>query len=63
MKARFVPQPRTVKILMAVTEQPVSNDKRRAITNKYPLPSYDQAHTPFTSLALCPSLLSHMIDS
>jgi len=45
-KAKFMPQPRTVKILRTVTEQPVSNDKRRVITNKYPLPSCDQAHTP-----------------
>ena len=49
-KAKFMPQPRTVKILRAVTEQPVSNDKRRMITNKYPLPSCDQAHTPKLNL-------------
>lgn len=45
-RAKFMLQPRTVKILRAVTEQPVSNDKRRVITNKYPLPACDQAHTP-----------------
>ena len=37
---------RTIKILKAVTEKPIKNEKRKSITNKCPLPSCDYAHTP-----------------
>ena len=45
-KAKYMPSARTVKMLKAVTEKPLKNEKRKKITTKYPLPSCDQAHTP-----------------
>ena len=45
-RAKFMPSDRTMKILKAVTEKPIKNEKRKSITNKYPLPSCDYAHTP-----------------
>ena len=44
--AKFMPSVRIVKILKAITERPIKNEKRKSITNKYPLPSCDYAHTP-----------------
>ena len=44
--AKFMPSVKTIKILKAVTEKPIKNEKRNNITNKYPLPSFDYAYTP-----------------
>ena len=45
-KRRCVPTKDTVKFLRSVVEKPLKNEKRRALTNKFPLPSCDPAHPP-----------------
>ena len=45
-RAKLTPSGRTIKILKSVTEKPIKNQKRKGITNKFPIPSCDYAHTP-----------------
>ena len=45
-KRRCVPTKDTVKFLRSVVEKPLKNEKRKALANKFPLPSCDPAHPP-----------------
>ena len=41
-----MPTKDTVKFLRSVVEKPLKNEKRKALANKFPLPSCDPAHPP-----------------
>ena len=45
-KRRCVLTKDTVKFLRSVVEKPLKNNKRKALANKFPLPSCDPAHPP-----------------
>ena len=45
-KRRCVPTKDTVKFLRSVVEKPLKNEKRKALANKFALPSCDPAHPP-----------------
>ena len=45
-KRRCVPTKDMVKFLRLVVEKPLKNEKRKALANKFPLPSFDPGHPP-----------------
>ena len=45
---------RAVKFLRSVVEKPLKNEKRKALANKFPLPSCDPAHPPKLDECLIP---------